>query len=157
GDYARELDGNALIETCLPPAATLASAAAGWGSDRILPDPADGVIRRLDIGSEQFPSVSLRAGQVLKGDAVLRVRERGQVVWLNYYGPRAAFRAVDLDQVLATNGVMSGFFRDKLVVVGTRSGPQPTGAAADQFATPYGRSWWRYSSGAGIHALSLLN
>lgn len=156
-DYSKELQGNVVAEVPVPPIESLAKAAAGWGLARLSPDSADGVLRRLDPGVELCPSAAWVAARLLDAPVTRDERHRGQVRWLNYYGPPVEFRSVNLDQALQPDGLPKDFFRDKLVVVGSRPEGRLATIENDQFPTPFSRSWNRFSSGAGIHALTLLN
>lgn len=156
-DFVKEPQGNIATEVPVPPIEPLAKAAAGWGLARLTPDADDRVLRRLDPGAELYPSAGWVAAGLLNARVTRDERQRGQVRWLNYYGPPVGFRSVNLDQALQPDGLSPGFFRDKLVVVGSRPEPQLAPNGNDQFSTPFSRSWNRVSSGAGIHALTLLN
>ncbi len=161
-DYVKQVQGNVFMESPVPPTEVLATNAAGWGLARIALDRGDAAVRLLDPGAEAYPSASWVAARLLKAPAAEDERERFHPRWLNYYGPPSSFRWVNLDQALMENGLPRGFFRNKLVVVGTRPTVGVAEAQQDSFATPYSRLgkqdsfWWR-SSGAEIHAVSLLN
>ena len=146
----------------------------------------DEAIRELYGGSEEAPSAGWAAAAVLSGGAPAGVQvqnskskvqgsapQPGQAVgpsdfergilnlekrWLNYYGQPAVFNAVHFNQVLTEDGTNPGFFRDKIVVVGSRPSVwRVAGDSPEEFRTPFSRFGAAYASGAQIHALSLLN
>lgn len=156
-DCVKELQGNVAGEAPVPPLEPLAKAAAGWGLARLSPDESDGVLRRLDPGAELYPSAGWVAARLLNAPATRDESRRGQVRWLNYYGPPIAFRSVNLNQALRPDGLSAGFFRDKVVVVGSRPDAQLAATENDQFPTPFSRKWNHFSPGAGIHAQTILN
>jgi adenylate cyclase len=147
---------NIVTTVAMPPTRVLTDAAAGWGLAEISPDPADQCVRVLDTGSEDFPSASWVAASVLKAPVAKRPESRRDRRWLNYYCPPLLFRSVNFNEALARDGLPGGYFRDKIVIVGTR--PRTgglAGAEREEFKTPYTR--YDIASGPAIHALSLLN
>jgi adenylate cyclase len=156
-DYVKQFQGNVAAEVPVPPLEPLAKAAAGWGLARLLPDESDGVFRRLDPGAESCPSAAWVAARLLNAPAAQDESRRGQVRWLNYYGPPITFCSVNLNRALQPDELPDGFFRDKLVVVGSRPDAQLAATQNDQFPTPFSRSWNHFSPGAGVHAQTLLN
>src|SRR5436190_12533094 len=153
-DYLKSLQGNVFSESPVPPIEPLRSAAAGWGIARITPDK-DGIIREIDGGAESAPSVSWVAATVL--GAKLNSEQRGTLKWLNYFCPPRTLREVDFDQALNADGLASGYFKNKIVIVGGRPTVGPVGAEREEFGSPYTRFWDRLSAGAEVHAFSLLN
>lgn len=175
----RQVQANGFTESALDPTPILKEAAAGVGIANVENDNTDFTVRRIYSGTEMFPSLSLVAARLLKGNGRIPTR----AAWLNYYGPPGNLLAVNLDHALtgstgalpasSTNGLQAasrggpppqtpskdqgsikdGFFNDKIVIIGTRPEPGLPGAQRDQFGTPYGIA----SSGAAIHAYSLLN
>ena len=154
-DYVKELNGNILTESPLPSIPLLNNAAAGWGLARVSPDQSDWAIRQLDTGVADFPSVSWAAAQVLQAPAVKQIRLTPR--WLNYYCWPMHFRSVPLDHALETNGLPAGYFRDKIVIVGSRPTVGLAGAAREEFPNPWTRLGRGDSTGPSVHALSLLN
>ena len=154
GYTVKQFGENTLTTASVPPTERLANAAAGWGTAEITPDAADQCVRLLETGREDSPSVSRAAADVINPSLSARPIER----WLNYYCEPTQLPAVTLDQVFLKNGLMPGFFRDKIVVVGARPGSGGlAGAEREEFPTPYSRFGGPNSSGPAIHALSLLN
>lgn len=154
GYTVKQFGENTFTTASVPPVDVLANAAAAWGTAEITPDAADQCVRRLETGSEDAPSVSRAAADVINPALAARPLER----WLNYYCEPTQLAAVTLDQVLLENGLKPGFFHDKIVVVGARPGSGGlAGAEREEFPTPYSRLGGPNSSGPAIHALSLLN
>jgi adenylate cyclase len=153
-DYIKELNANGLAESTLPPIADLSQAAAGCGLARVLPD-ADGTIRELDTGIEDYPSASWAAARVLLAPEVKQPRFVRR--WLNYYSRPGDFPSVPFDTALDTNGRPAGMFLNKIVCIGSRPLVGQAGALPDQFPNPWSRFGDRNSSGVSVHAQSLLN
>jgi adenylate cyclase len=154
GYTVKQFGENTFTIASVPPVDLLANAAVAWGTAEITPDAADQRVRRLETGSEDSPSLSRAAANVINPSLAARPLER----WLNYYCEPTQLAAVTLDQVLLENGLKPGFFRDKIVVVGARPGSGGlAGAEREEFPTPYSRFGGPNSSGPAIHALSLLN
>ena len=166
GNYLKQVQGDSMTSSPMPPIPVLAHAAAGWGLAQVTPDP-DLAVRLLDPGAEDLPSLSWMGATILESRVSKSKEARLATRWLNYYCPPEHLESVNLDLALETGALPSGFFRDKIVVVGGRAGEADiTGAARDEFATPFSR--WkaganrdgmanRMSAGAAIHAFSLLN
>jgi adenylate cyclase len=155
-EIVQSSQANTVQTSLVPPLSALTNAGAQWGLARLTPDPCL-AIRQIDAGSEQYPSASWVAATMLKGDKdpdrASRIRKR----WLNYYGPTANFAAVNFDHALNLESLPAGFFKDKIVVIGSRPSPGAAGAYQDQFSNPYSRMGGGLSTGAEIHALSILN
>ena len=157
GDQVTQLQGNVSLKAPLPPTDVLAAAAAGWGVAQLdRPDP-DYAIRRIDPGTEDYPAVSWVAASLLGAAVTKDPQNRFVERWLNYPCPPWMFRAVNLDHALDPDGLNPGFFQDKIVVVGARPAIGLPGAAREEWSNPYSLFGERFSSGAELHALSLLN
>jgi CHASE2 domain-containing sensor protein len=128
GYTVKQFGENTFTIASVPPVDLLANAAVAWGTAEITPDAADQRVRRLETGSEDSPSLSRAAANVINPSLAARPLER----WLNYYCEPTQLAAVTLDQVLLENGLKPGFFRDKIVVVGRAA-----------------RQWWFGGRGAG--------
>jgi adenylate cyclase len=153
-DYIKSLQGYALLDSPLPPIAPLQTAAAGWGLAALEHD-ADFAVRRIGSGSEEFPSAGW-VGASLLGAEVTRSPDLRLVPrWLNYYCAPQHLPAVNFDHAL--DGAPAGHFRNKIVVVGSRPSPGGGGAAREEFASPFSRFGRRFSSGAEVHAFTILN
>ncbi|MBC8094467.1 MAG: adenylate/guanylate cyclase domain-containing protein [Akkermansiaceae bacterium] len=158
GYTVKQFGENTFTTAPVPPTEVLANAAVGWGMAEISPDAADQRVRRVDVGVEDSPSVSLVAARLL--NPALTNHSYGQKMdrWLNYYCEPAQLKAVTLDHALLENGLDAGFFRNKIVLIGARPGSGGlAGAEREEFPTPYSRFGGSNASGPSIHALSLLN
>jgi adenylate cyclase len=155
-DYAQQLQrSNFLFEKPIPPLPVLQEAAAGWGLARITPDE-DNVFRKIDTGTENYPSASWVAANLLGAEVTKSAQNRLQPRWLNYPGPPHEFRAVDFDHAVSQS-LPPGYFRDEIVVVGARPEVGVQADQAEAFRNPYSRFNRPLATGAAIHATSLLN
>jgi adenylate cyclase len=168
-DIIKQLQSNVFTEEVLPPIPVLSEAAAGVGLARIAPDPggmtrggtnSDGAsryIRRLDLGTESYPSAGWVAASLLGAAVTKEPAGRLRMRWINYYCAPYEFRAANFDTALSPDDLTSKYFRDKIVVVGVADNPE------DTFRTPHSRFGSGLifngptASGAAIHAMSLLN
>jgi adenylate cyclase len=156
GEYVKQWQGDALTYGPLPPIATLTDAAAGWGLANVSIDP-DLEIRVLDTGVEDLPSVGWVAASSLGAETTRRPESRSTERWLNYYCEPMALRAVNLDHALEPDGLPAGYFRNKIVVVGSRGEGGVAGAGRDEFRTPYSLRNESAAPGATVHAFTVLN
>ena len=142
-------------ERVLPPTKPLRKAAAGWGLLVFRPVDADYGVRQLCTGTEDVPSATWKAAEVLGASVTHGARDT--LRWLNYYGPRDSFASVNIAQALDPHGVAPGFFKDKIVLIGGRSAVSSLGLGRDEFATPYSLFGHAFSPGSEVHATVLLN
>src|SRR5262249_53652436 len=84
-------------------------------------------------------------------------RETAVKCWVNYYGPRDTFPSINFAQALDPEGLPTGYFKDKIVLIGGRSTAGSLAVGRDEFATPYSTSSHQFSPGLEIHATILLN
>lgn len=162
GAHIQQWSGDIVTSIALPPIATLKDAAAGWGLANVPIDP-DLEVRTLGTGTEELPSVSWAAAALLGAETSRDPASRQRARWLNYYCAPSALNAVNLDHALEANALPPGFFRDKIVVVGSRGEGGISGAERDEFRSPYsvfdelaGRRA-TLAPGATLHAFALLN
>ncbi len=157
GNYVRQVQGDYVTSSPMPPLPVLTEAAAGWGLAQVLPDP-DLTVRMLDSGTQDLPSAGWVAATALNAPTTRSQNSRLLARWLNYYCPPRQFDAVNLDHALDPGGLPAGFFRNKIVVVGGRAGEgDVAGSARDEFATPFSRAKSPMSAGAAVHGLTVLN
>jgi adenylate cyclase len=155
GYKIKEFQGNNVMTVPVPPITVLKEAAKGWGFAEISQDPADNSVRLLERGTEEFPAGGWVAASLLDPGTITDPEHRQR--WLNYVCRPTDLKAVNLDHALS-DGLPSEYFRDKIVVVGNRPGTGGiAGAERDEFATPYSRFHGPLSSGASIHAFTMLN
>jgi adenylate cyclase len=155
-DYAEQLQrSNFHFDEPIPPLPALREAAAGWGLARITLD-ADHVVRRIDTGIENCPSATWVAATLLGAEVTKSAQNRFEWRWLNYPGSPHEFRAVDFDQAISRS-LASGYFREKIVVVGARPEVGVQGDQPEAFRNPYSTFDRPLATGAAIHATGLLN
>jgi len=154
-ESVKQLQSNFLTDVTVPPIQIFQDAAAGYGLASVRPDE-DFSIRKIDTGDGNTPSASLVAARLLARRDIPKVDN----AWLNYYcspGGLNGFRAINLDAALDEN-LPAGYFRDKIVVIGARPEARVAGADREEFGNPYSNlADAPRSSGAAVHALSLLN
>ena len=155
-DYFKQVQVGAAMDGTIPPIAPLAARAAAWGLATISPDP-DFAIRKLDAGLEDHPSLGWVAAEVLGAPVTQNPRARITQRWLNYYCPPDSLDAVNFDHALQPSGLPVGFFRDKIVVVGSRPSIAATGVEREEFLSPFSRYGGRFATGPMIQAFSTLN
>ncbi len=151
--------GAAEKRTLRPPAEMFATNAFAVGTASFEVDT-DGVVRRMSRDEHSLSWMALKAAEAFPRqleDAADHER------WLRYYLAKnvrgSAFESISLQSALASNGVPRGFFREKIVFVGTRRDVGPAGELRDRFATPF--SVWdeRHAPlpGAVLHATAFAN
>jgi adenylate cyclase len=150
-ESVKQLQGVALTDTTLPPLPIFQEAAAGYGLANIAQD-IDFSIRKIDTGDGNNPSASLVAARLLAGREIPKV----EGAWLNYYCPPGQMKAINLDLALGVDW-SPGYFRDRIVVIGAKPEGRSAGADREEFGNPYSNFGGPSSSGASVHALSLLN
>ncbi|HKQ38236.1 MAG TPA: adenylate/guanylate cyclase domain-containing protein [Verrucomicrobiae bacterium] len=153
-DYMKTLQGSVFSEAPVPPIEPLRTSCRAWGIGRVTPD-LDYAIRTIDGGAESCPSVSWMAATVLS--AKLTDQQRLIPKWLNYYCAPWKLSSADLDRAIDAEDLPTSYFKDKIVIVGGRQTVATVGAERDQFGNPHSRFGTRFSTGAEVHALSLLN
>ncbi len=172
GEYVEQVQEHFLFDAPVPPIAILTNSAAGWGLANVVTGP-DQEVRFLSTGAEDFPSVDWVAASLLGAETTRAPRSRSAERWLNYYCEPTALHAVNLDYALEPDGLSPGYFRDKIVIVGSQREAGVAGAEGDEFLTPYSFTFRKYSlehpskkeepkrepmaPGAAIHAFTLLN
>ena len=145
-------------KTIAPPINPLRKAAAGWGILAFDPVDPDYGVREIFLGTSLVPTSTWKAAEVLGAKVTRESRENPVKRWINYYGPRNTFSSVNFAQALDSEGLPSGYFKDKIVLVGGRSAVSSSlHGARDEFATPYSTANHQFSPGLEIHATILLN
>ena len=139
----------------LPPLPILLDAAGEkWGVAYLQPLDGDFGIRRLYTGERARASLAWVAAKKLGGNLDEKTRLTGPVRWLNYPGPAGSFSNIDFDHALEAP---SGTFRDRIVIVGSRSTLSGVEMGKDDFRNPYNLLGGAFSTGADVHATALLN
>jgi adenylate cyclase len=150
----------------IPPFDLVRDAAAGMGSDEMIPD-SDLVVRehtpRADnpISSLAWVVAGFAGAKVAKDENLETVPR-----WMNYYGPPNFIPWKSYHEALDPSAVPNEFFRDKVVFVGARILTKFAGDRKDEYANPF--SFWLSSSmrenqqalfspGVEIQATAFLN
>jgi adenylate cyclase len=146
------------VQRIVPPNKLLRKAARGWGSLEFQSeDIVSFAIRRLPTGSEHRASLAwemaTRLNVPLPADTKSRLQER----YLRYYGPIGVFRNTTLDRVLTPEGFPPGFFKDKIVFVGTKSTVSTVGMGKDDFRHPRSSDGEGFVPGVDVHATAFSN
>ena len=149
--------GSVKQERIAAPIGPLRKAAAGWGLLAFRPVDLDYAVRQMYFGTSRVPSATWKAAELLGAPVTREPRESPVVRWVNYYGPRDTFAAVNVAQALDPEGLPPGYFRDKIVMIGGRSAVGGISVGRDEFATPYSRLNSQFSPGVEVHATILLN
>lgn len=82
--------------------------------------------------------------------------------WINYYGGPLALPSVSYRQVIDPDELPSGYFRDKIVIIGQNVRTLENNERKDEFRNPYSSGWSINKSdlfmpGVEVHATILLN
>jgi adenylate cyclase len=136
------------------PEPLLAGAAKGIGIVDVVPDE-DAVVRRFPakaISSKRYPTLAWLAAAQENAPAA-SAEPRRNASWLNYYGPPGSLTNHSYATAL-TNELPTGYFSNKVVVVGMNYDLNVPGLPVDMFASPFGP---RRYPGAEIHATAILN
>ncbi|MCW5557520.1 MAG: CHASE2 domain-containing protein [Verrucomicrobiae bacterium] len=152
------IDGQA-DEVHAPTTNGLRSAAVAWGLLNLELDSGDGVVRRMYAGNDLHTNIGWTVASALLAPVTQTGHGRLQPRWINYLG--RSIPAYSLSQVLTSNGVSQGSFRDRIVVVGSRIAVPPVGSSRwevrDIFETPLSRFSGRLTPGAEVHATIITN
>jgi adenylate cyclase len=131
------------VETLIVPNDTLLDAADDFGL--VVFNEDSFMVRRLTTGTPDEPSLGWKAAQA--AGAKLDENARMAPAWFNFAGPPPGTdtrnRTVPIESVdagtLLTGYPMSGFFRDKIVIIGGQPGIVGQELGQDLFETPFHR------------------
>jgi adenylate cyclase len=138
------------------------NAAGGWGNCNFPVDPDYGIRRFFPVKHEVSwqDTVLWLPGAAAKfagaGDDVLGLAGE-EARWLNYYGPPGTLAGISYCEALQPDGATPGFFKDKIVFVGSKMSADFSGKGKDEFRTPYVFSGGDWAPGVEIHATATLN
>ncbi len=132
-------------------------AAFGWGIVQLHCDE-DFIVREHYHGppDQHIPTLSWTAGELLGIDITRSSSERLKERWINYYGRPGVIPNMSYSHVFETT---PGYFKDKIVIVGAKATPGPTGERRDEYRSPY-LTWDRdflFMPAVSVHATTLLN
>ncbi len=144
-----------------PALAILRTNAAGTGIDKVLTDQ-DGKVRQLfagrshGVGGQTISVCAWKAAEIERAPVTTDGSGLEKTRWLNYYGPPLQIDKRSIHRALSTSLVPPGFFRNKVVVVGTKPGLGYTGAGRDTFDSFF---FWGAPKfpGAELQATTLAN
>lgn len=120
----------------IPPIDILLTNAAGVGSAEMLTD-SDLTVRK-HTPEEELPSLSWAAAEFLQAPVTTNVLTRNQPRWMNYYGRPGSIPGKSYCDALDPAVVPDGFFRRKVVFVGSRIITKFAGERKDEYRTPFG-------------------
>ncbi len=151
------IDTSASSLRLIPPISMLANAAKKWGHAVFVREPGHSV-RRLPSRIGEVESAAFGAASLLQPSEAEELRAEGEGRWLNYYGrPREMFEECSFTDALNEEMIRPGYFRNKVVLVGTRSLVGGIGSVKDEFATPWTRFGAPMVPGLEIQATALAN
>lgn len=129
-------------------------AAAGIGLAQVSVDEADGVVRELPMGEEDYPSLAWRAAGLGGAPASLLQTRLQATRWLCYPSSLEQLHRISFSDALIQK---PRYFSNRVVFVGGAPRIKKEGDQADQFATPFHR--WRGAAQPGviIQAIAYLN
>lgn len=139
------------------------SSAAGdnYGTDQVDPD-SDLIVRKHPAitTDDQVMPLSWVTADMLGASFTKTESERyNPNRWVNYYGPPGFLPNVSYFRALDTNDLKPGFFKNKIVFIGSRTLTKFAGERKDEYPSPY--SFWKKNSlfmpGVEIQATMLLN
>jgi adenylate cyclase len=113
----------------------LATNAAATGIDKVLPNQ-DGKVRQLftgrshGVGGQRITVFTWEAAALERAPVTLDPSGWEKTRWLNYYGPPLQIDNVSFYRALSKP---PGFFKDRVVLIGTKPGLGYTGAGRDTF------------------------
>jgi len=129
-------------------------AAAAVGVSSVSTDKADGVVRQIHPGYEQYLSLPWAAA-AQAGAPTDELKTRLQTArWLNYPPSLEGFRRISFSEALLQQ---VGYFTNKYVFIGGSPRTKLEGDLADEFATPFRRWAGERQPGVVIHVVGFLN
>ena len=140
----------------------LRAGAAGWGNVNFLEDPDYGIRQFFpnfeDLsGQSDIPWLPSAVARFLqpKGTPARKTTEREP--YLNYFGPPGWLPSVSYSQALSPQGTSPGFFKNRIVFIGSMLSADFSGKGKDEFRTPYALWGHGFAPGVEIHATATLN
>jgi len=108
---------------------------------------------------EDEPGLSWEAARLAGAEVTQKPEQRLTPRWFNYYGPPGTIPNVSYYQAIL-GGLSPGFFRDKVVFIGSKQTAGFTGTSLDVFKSPYARGSLTGNlsfPGVEVHATAFLN
>ena len=155
--YERTEAAGGPIQRVITPIDPLLQAAATWGHLNLPIDP-DRVVRKMPMPFKDVQPASWMAARLLGATLPEQAANRDDR-WLYYPGPNAskAFPSYSLIDALIDNRLPDSAFRDRIIVIGSRSAVRTAGEVTDQFGTPWTRFGGPLATGASVHATAIWN
>src|SRR5439155_3326526 len=128
-----------------------------WGFVQIKPDT-DDAVREHFHGWEDVPSLSWELAKLAGAETTKKPNSQRKERWMNYYGPRGTIPGLSLYKTIdRSDSGVRGFFRDRVVFVGSATQSGFSGKRRDQFKTPYSGGNEPLWPGVEFHAIQFLN
>ncbi len=142
----------------------LRGASAGWGYSMLQPDR-DFTVRRhfhqslKPGGTDAVPSLVWAAARLVGKDFASVPREEQRERWVNYYGPPETIPHLSYSRALYGESIKPGFFKNKIVFVGTRPIAGLDTERRDEMRSPYYTTSkeFQFMPAVEVRATELLN
>jgi adenylate cyclase len=159
------------VDIVTQPVPMFRDAARAWGLAGPLALDPDNAVRRIEVPGIEGDLAHWKVAELLKASVTKQHETHRRPRWLNYYGP-AAVTIPWCTFYEALRDQRQGFFRDKIVCIGSRPPAAGRKFGQDEFGFPYSRwgtkgSFWGtgddqrgrsdYIIGLEIHTTALLN
>jgi len=143
---------NTIQRTISPPHDKFMNAARDWGFLILDPLDPDFGVRRINSGTETLKTATWLAAEYLDSSFAdanpARLKER----WINFLGPPGTVTSVSFTEAFREDGVPSGFFKDKVILIGGKYAAGLIGDARDSFRSPYSLLGHPFIPGVELHA-----
>jgi adenylate cyclase len=154
GNIEQQMHLGRPIQRLRQPRELLRTNAWGWGLATVFCDP-DNVVREFYAGTDEYPSLAWKVAELLGAPVARNPAGRATERWLNYYGPAETLTHISYADI--SNTVPAGFFRDKVVFVGSRLHTGYGGEERDTFGHPANLGSGEPIPGVEVHATAFLN
>ena len=152
--------GREVLTTQMPPLELFQDAAAAWGVAQLKPD-GDFLVREHYDGppGQDISSLTWVAAKQLGAPITRDPSHQYQERWVNYYGGPTTVPHVSYSQALYPDGIVPGFFQDKVVFVGARPMASSFIERRDELRSSYSSKTDRFlfMPAVEVHATILLN
>ena len=151
GSIALTQEAEGIHRRVIAPLASLRQTARAWGTLSFFPIDSDYGVRQVPHRINTLEHAALHAARLLRRDSSHLPGSESRS-WIHYFGPPGTFAAVSYHQALAPDGVPPGFFKGKVVLVGSKYSTGFSGSGKDSFTTPYSRFGSAAMSGVEVNA-----
>ena len=153
-------EGREVLSTLMPPLELFQDAAAAWGVAQLKPD-SDFLVREHFAGprEQDVPALTWVAAQRIGVPITRDPARQHQERWVNYYGGPTTVPHVSYSQALYPDGVMPGFFKDKVVFIGARPMASSFIERRDELRSSFSskNNRFLFMPAVEVHATILLN